>query len=466
MPLSNHFVSVAVLLLGVGIITAQAPNGADPRGQPKHAERVAKQDAANRVTYQGKPDVLVLPGLVANRVTKRVEVTVESTGLGGGEACEYLVIGADGDHGYEALLWSYAKPSDVHKALEFIDIEAGAPYNPGELRFWAKGERVIASIIEPESDSPARIESFVVNGEAGKPLRHEGFVFCGSLVMPDQSTRGVQRYLADQLPSRSILPAYNEPASVCDVTYRASKGEVYQSHVVNPKTVMPPNQLATLRLEPEYTDGKRRVVDLRLAIGRSGFRLSDVKGKSLNQAPGLDAVLNSCFELMKDGRTPYISLALAADLQLGRIPPLAQMIAKIDVDAAIRIEPPASGQLYYKAFLPDPRWREVSKRISQPWELHLEHVDGNVAATMVYHTFTWKPGELEPDVTKQRHVVADTAAIRRLLDEQLAALKKRGKRLPPAALIVFAPADLAYGELMRFVGPLQSTHPAMYVFLQ
>ena len=93
-----------------------------------------KKRAEHRKAYEGNSDVLVLPGLVADRKERKVDILVEATGLAGGAVAEFLLVDQSSSHGYEALLWSFAKPSDVHAALLFIGLRPGAPYNPRALR--------------------------------------------------------------------------------------------------------------------------------------------------------------------------------------------------------------------------------------------------------------------------------------------------------------------------------------------
>ncbi|MFT5128981.1 MAG: hypothetical protein ACI8W8_002601 [Rhodothermales bacterium] len=433
---------IIIVLLALSALAQQAP--------PKHGDRAAKRDATNRLAHLDNPDILVLPGLLADRSNKRVDLQIESTGLGGNEACEYLLVGSDSDHAYEALLWSFAAPPDIHKALTFIGMEAGSPFDPSNLRYWAKGERIIPSLII--DTKPIPIETFLLNTDTGQTLPQQGFIFCGSGLIAH--------------PARPILPLYNEPASICDIPRQASQGEVYESHIVNPDKPLPPHQLHTLRLVPEYQDDTRRVKELSLAISHSTFRLSDSQGAPVNSDLTLEAVLNHFFELIKAGHTPYVSVSFDAAMPLGKIKPFAAMLAKIDRDQAIHIEPPAIGQLYYKAFLPSPHWRDAAERIQQPWELHLVPKDDALTATLVYHELHWQPGQSNPNIKPHRHPIASPSAIRAPIDDQAARLTRASKRLPPSVLIIYAPAGLPYAELLQYLPPIQRTHKAIHIFVE
>jgi hypothetical protein len=121
----------------LGLTTFAQQPGLNDR--PKLGDQVAARDTANGLTHADNPDILVLPGLVADRRGKHVDLMIESTGLGANEACEYLLVGPGSDHAYEALLWSFASPADIHTALRFIGMPTGSPFDPSSLRYWSKG---------------------------------------------------------------------------------------------------------------------------------------------------------------------------------------------------------------------------------------------------------------------------------------------------------------------------------------
>ena len=144
---------ILLLIMGALPVLAQdsAPYKQRPEGHEKNKALVAAAYAANLKKYKDDGAWLVLPGLVADRKRRRIELAVESAGLGRDAPCEFAVIDETSGHGYEALLISFAKPSAVHQALRFIGQEPGEPYDPDALRFWAKGEPFILSLIRPQS---------------------------------------------------------------------------------------------------------------------------------------------------------------------------------------------------------------------------------------------------------------------------------------------------------------------------
>ena len=93
--------------------------------RPQHAARATAAYGADLTKYDGNDDILVLPGLVADRNNRRVDLMVEATGIEPGTIVEFLLIDADSSKGYEALLWSHARPSAIHRALQFIGMKPG-----------------------------------------------------------------------------------------------------------------------------------------------------------------------------------------------------------------------------------------------------------------------------------------------------------------------------------------------------
>jgi hypothetical protein len=388
-----------LLLANLAMGQQEPPNF---RSSPRHAAEPLPAASADHLLH--------LPGLVADRQARRVEIRVESTGIAGGETCEYLVVGPGSSHGYESLFWAQAKPSDVGKALAFIGLPAGQAFAPGTLRFWSKGERVIAQIVETDA-APIRLEALILDRKIGAPLAETGFIVTGS-----------HANFADRHDARAIIPAYNETAAICDLPCRARRAEVYQRYVANPDLRWPAHELATLVLSPEATS---HVQDLRLDIGPDC---------------DFDALLSRCYTHIAAGRIPYASVHFDTRLALAQTHEIARMLARIDVDHALHIEPPTAGQLYYRAFLPDPAWRDPAARISQPWELHL-NAD---SATLLKRDGKTTPQPIANSAVLKERLLADSAST--------------------GVLLVFAPADMAYGTLLEFLAPIQASHPRIHVF--
>ena len=209
----------AGLLLASLFITAfvsgQEPSDNFGPKPARSAEAKAKYEASLAAS-KGKPDLLVLPGLVADRKARTVEVLVETTGLRADGVAEFLLVGHESSRGYEALLWSYAKPGDVHSALKFIGLKPGTPRNPVVPSLSLGGDRVTLTVRDEKGKS-VPIERLILDRQTEKTLPEEGFVFSGSLMLPQTGTNKAARFVADVDELRSVASIYNEPTAILDV---------------------------------------------------------------------------------------------------------------------------------------------------------------------------------------------------------------------------------------------------------
>jgi len=450
--------------------------------RPKHAARAKTAYEGNLAKYEDTDNVLVLPGLVADRKARRVEVMAEATGLDCETIVEFLLIDAGSGKGYEALLWSFARPSDVHRALEFIGIKPGKPFCPAKLRFWPKGERVVASVAamhdlddgvdSSDGDVPTRLERLVIDRSTGKSLPEVGFVFAGSLMVDNPGEKSGRAYAADVLDPKSVASIYNDPAAVLDVPRRARQGAVYGTQIVGPQYDYAKHELVKIVLEPEYSDDRRRVMDMVLEVRRSAsnvqFMLTDAAGKAMTQKPQLPDVLGIFNTLIRQGHDPFVSVRFDATLPLAEVRRVCRFIAAIDSESGIRVEPPAPGQLYYEALLPDVELLNRESRIIDPWELHLVRsrakAEEKITAALTLHESVFADGNSKPKTTTFHVETPD--ALRRQLDADAARRKAAGRRPGPPVLLVFADANLTYATLVDFLGPALTTHNIIHVFLK
>lgn len=447
---------------------------------PSHADRARVAYKSNLERYKGAKDVLVLPGLVARRREKRVEIMAEATGMAEGAIVEFLLIDQSSNRGYEALLWSFARPSDVHKALVFIGMQPGIPYDPAGLRSWPKGERVILSVAADGLRGSLRLERMVLDKTKDEPLPEDGFVFTGSYTVPRRGDRSRRDYAADVLGAKSIASIFSDPAAVLDVPRPVLQSEVYGKLVVSSEYDFAANELVTIVLEPEYKDGRLRVKDLVLHVGRPSaapaaagspggarplFVLTDAKGKTLTEKPSLPAALAALDAFARKGHDACVSVRFDAGLRLADVRTVCRVLAVIDVIGGVRIEPPAAGQLYYKAFLPNSRLLDRRKRVSQPWELRLVRQGGAITGLLAWYDMVYTDDKPDPELKVTRFDVITPEALRDRLDAAAARRKRAGKRPRAREILVFAEGELAYGRLVEFLGPALATHKAVHVFL-
>ena len=424
--------------------------------------------------------ILKLPYLTANRITKRIEIEAYTTTIGEHDIVEFILIAEPSGHGYESLAMSKVKPSDVHKALVFIGMQAGTAVDPANLQFWPKGERVNVSIIcktSKNGDEPVRSEKFVLNERTGKPMNEVGFVFTGSRMLPDPENQEKKFYAADEREPNAIFSNYNEADSVFDIPCQAPKSDVYRSQVANPDGILPTNAPITIVIEPEYKDGKERIKDLTLTMfpksatdssnNKTLFKLVDNKDSSvLYEKAGLKDIAKSFTGFVENGHDPFVVASFDEKLTIEQINGFCQILASIETEQGIRIDPPPAGQLYYRAFMPNENNRNRANRIAQPWELHIDIKDGKVSGTLIAIEQEWHKDALRPNLSVKKYPIEDNLALKKKLDEDAAQREKEKKQIRMNVILVFTPKTLTHKQLMDFVRPIMPGKPIIHVYLE
>lgn len=457
---------VVAALVGVvlGPISAQEEDDEMYGDRPTKSAAAKKRYEADLKLHKGNSDILVLPGLIADRKKKQVDTLCETTPLSARGSAEYIIISEGSSHGYEAMLWSFATPGNLHKALEFIGMDAGSPADPRQLRFWSKGERAIASVVMGEDI--VRLEKLIFDEDTKDTLPEEGFIFTGSMFI-DNPTGGTERvYLADAYDPKSIIAAYNEPASVFDPPWRATKGEFYDSHVASPEFDIGAHELVTVRYEPEYKDGRSRVYNLNMEIGADKkILLKDAKtGKQISEKPTFDSAIRACKKIIEERREPYVTVSFDETMKLNEIKQICTMLFMMDLQNGLRIDPPTAGKLYYRAFMPNPQWIDPKGRMMQPWELHLTTKDDKTSGFLVIYDAEWKRNQSRPDLTKRSYEVSSAADIQKRMEKESEERKEASRRAVPAALLIFTPETIAYGELMKFLPKPVTANYSIHLF--
>jgi hypothetical protein len=107
--------------------------------------------------------------------------------------------------------------------------------------------------------------------------------------------------------------------------------------------------------------------------------------------------------------------------------------------------------------MPDEKNRDRRQRLAQPWELRFTRAGGRLETTLVQIKESWPEEGITPDLTVEETPVQSPEALKREIGA-------RGPGLP--VILVFAPADLTYGELMRFLRPLLPDYRTVFIFVE
>lgn len=477
-----RFLLTALMVLSTSLPAAQEGDSykSKPADHETNKELAAIAHAANLKQHANNSNILVLPGVVADKQKQRVEVTVESACLAEGASCEFAVVSEASQHGYEALLISFAQPNSVHRALKFIGQEPGAPVDPGSLRFWPRGECFRLSLVQGK-EPPIRLERLLLDRRTGKTLPEEGFRFVGSVMLAAPDNPGQQAYAADRYQPMAVVSLFNSPCSVLEVSRTASKGEAYQNTMINPEHRLTGGGLLTLVIEPLNQDNAKRVKDLFLQVDASAtaptrplaglerlnrlvFQLKDAV-TVLNEKPGLSSVVAVLSALDRTKHDYYLTVNFGDGVELGGAQALATILAIMDSERGTRIEPPPAGQLFYRAFTPDRDLLDRDTRMFHPWELSLSEKDGAVSGKLLRIDSVYRSGVTQSELAIVELPVSGPMDLRHELEAELERTTRAHQRARPPVLMVFAPSTLTYGQLRKFLELALPTHKTIHVYL-
>lgn len=463
--------SVVLLAVPGRLLAQDDPDDYGPK--PTGEAKVQAKYAADLKRYAEDEDKLVLPGILADRKDRSVAIMAEATGLSAGEAIEFLLVSSKSSHGYEAMLWAHARPSDVHRALEFIGLKAGAPVNPQAMRFWASGDRISVTVSEKNGSSEIPIEELIVNAESGEVLPEEGFIFTGSMRIASREDPSVMLYAADEYDPRSVASIYNEPCAVLDVPRQVSQTESYGSQVVNSEYVMQHGMLLTVMMRPADPEGKTRPREFKLEIGVSSSvtngpvcRLTEKDKEPLSESPSMKPVLEKLVAFREQGEAPYVETWFGPSTAVSEVTKAAAMLAMMDSMGMIRLQPPAEGQLFCRAFVPDRQWINPEGRPSQPWELHLREEEGGVTGMLVRHEPVWRQDRVEPDYRRVTKPAASPQALAEALAADREMRSQNNDYSVPSVLLVYVPGRMPYDQVVTFASAVKETHGTVYVFTE
>ncbi|OGV63696.1 MAG: hypothetical protein A2283_13360 [Lentisphaerae bacterium RIFOXYA12_FULL_48_11] len=462
-----------LLLVLLAFITrmAEATYEADPAIRARNKARVEQIFKSNQEKYKGNSDMLVLPGLIADRKAKHLSFLAESTGLSKGSPIEFFLVGENSGHAYEALSVSFASPGNVQKALEFIGMLAGRSSDLRKCLFWPKGERVITTFSSLDPDiplKPIRAEKLVLDSRTKKTLPDCGLVFTGSIMieMPDQPDKKVMA--VDAREPNSIASTYNAFETVIDVPFSWSQKSAYGNILVNESHLIKAGCFMKVTMEPEYKDGKKRVIDLQLemairpdsqgkTIDDIDFRVQTTAGEKLNKDFTLNTMLKLFDSLNNEGHDPFVAVRLPDGMTAKAASEICSILSKIDTEHGIRIEPPDNGHLYYRAFTPNEKMRNRADRFAQPLELGISITNAGVVAVLTKIQQVWKSNTVDPDLKADDYPVNTPEELQKKL-------KEIGTDIP--VIFVFADPCVTYGQIMSYIRPVLESFPMIHVYVK
>lgn len=455
---------VALFAIIVGLTGLAAPALAQDEDPAFREAREAaeKAFAELRQKHGDAKHVLLVPGMMADRKARTVTIWGAAAELDKHDPVEFLLITRDSGKDYEARAIAFTTAADIHAGLRFIGMEPGEPVNYDRFRFWPKGEPVTMSFTWKQEGKQITVPAWQLlwNTQTDKPVQLDHLLYVGSYWITRDENRRV--YAADESDAGSIASTYNEPTTVLDVPLQSAKGVVYGWYVPNPKYRFTEYQPVRIKLAPALPAGKRQVTELTWRIDQPEAgkppRFTLIHGEKVLAENQLMPPADALNKLREDDKTLYVHVVPTDRIELRAMHVVAnQLIAGMERPDGIRVEPPRQGQLFYRAFTGDPRWRDRDQRVFQGWELHVERAEGG--------KLDWTLIDLQekrmPDGAwkiVENRVEADTPEA---LSKALKAADKRG----PRDIFVFAPPEMTYGELREILAPSLQHHKTVLVYL-
>ncbi|MCC5845530.1 MAG: hypothetical protein JJU05_14880 [Verrucomicrobia bacterium] len=415
--------------------------GFDPTSRAAAVE--AHAAIVDSIEDAGKEHIMTAPFLVADREAREVLVFGEMTGMILGDPVEFFVITDMSGQDYEALMITWVTPSELHAALEFIGLEPGGAVNTNTHRLWPRGDSVDASLIVQmdENEEPREIPAHEwITRPDGEIMEYMPWVFTGAPMLPHPQIEDKEVYGADQFSPHSIASTFNLHNTMFDLPVQGAKTAVYGLYNRNKALETRHGQPVILRLRPTPEDRRRPERDHTLTL------------PSADPAP-IESLMESVQEA---GSTLFwVTPDFGPELTLADLRLFANKLNVLEQEEErIRIEPPVAGQLYYQAFAPPERFRERSRRPSQPLEIHLHREEEGFRATLFEIQELWDETRT-PTLVEERRPL-DTPA------EWLAYLEANDPLI--RVLFVFAPDDIRHEDLNEWLSEVYSLFPVIYVY--
>jgi len=405
--------------------------------------------------------IFVAPGVIADRKKQTVTLFGWSTNMKDEEPTEFFIINEESGKDFESLAVTTAKPSDVRKAIVFIGMEPGKTTNFQQLRFWPKGERMTMTFHWEEVGQQVAVPAneLIYDEQENDTMPASGYMFTGSFFYEDN--KGEKKFAGDTLDTRGIAATYNDAESLLTLPWQAPQGQVYGRYRANPEMRINDFTPLTVVLKP-MDKGKPRVKDMTLTISPGEeelkFTLADAKGEAAVEKGDVRAFLKAAGDIVKEGKDLYVAVAFDDALAAANVAQSAKLLSTIDAFTGLRIEPPGEGQVYYRAFTPNPRWRDRENRVFHGWEIHLDGPLNEKPTITLFDVTETRDDEGMAVIQETKHTPADGAALAKIIED--------ADKIRPRDIYLFVQPGRPYGHLRSVLADVLDTHNVIFVYLK
>ena len=294
--------------------------------------------------------------MIATILAASFTFTATATGVGKGTPLEFVFVGPGSDRDYEAM-FVVDEPIDVFcRQLEAAGLPRGTPVDASLCRLWPVGCELA---FKPSIDE--FVKTTLPDGVKSAPP-----VYAGGT----RTRKGIP-VAADEMPA-SLFSLYTLAQSPIVFNGIYEQGQVYGSHLAAKELKKGTRVSFTVSWDAKSLP---RHLDIEVSATNAVETLSTLHRES--QAGEIDVTVRFSPSLT-------VSDAISA----------ASALTRID-SRRIKLNGVADGNIFYRAFLPEPDWTNRAARLVQPFELTL----GETSETLVFIDEDWSVEGDDPKLT-------------------------------------------------------------------
>lgn len=399
-----------------------APSKSPMEWSPVQTNEIARWKAENKAPS----------GVVADKAARSVRFLVEATGIGADETIEFFAIGPLSDRAYESMFVTVASPAAIAQAFDTVGVPRGVAADPLQARFWPLGEKVTLAIKpwgkEAASRPTGNLTAFLNDTRAAE----EGAMLDRPLAYAAGSRDASGLPVASTNIPCAVFALYNHAPALLQLDGQLDQSGAYGRFLTKAKYA----EGALFEVTATW-DGKRMVkdVELKLSATNAGEAMTTLK----EDAKKFDV---------------HARLSFDASVTLERAAAVSQAFALLD-GAGVKMSGRSEGQFFFRAFLPDPKWRDRAARIFQPFEVHVA-ADG--AKTFTFVEEDWSGDGLDPVLKPKTTPFKEWTELPGLI----AKTGEQGSKI--TVLFVYAPKTARVVDLTPVIKAVEPRISTFYVF--
>jgi len=368
-------------------------------------------------------------GVAVDAAAHTVRILVEATGLGPADTAEFFAIGPLSDRAYESFFVTVASPAAIADAIERAGVPRGVPPDIAGARLWPCGEKLTLTATPVSTNAPALAFADLLVDKAEK---EEGAILSAPVVYTGGARDASGAVVAATNIPCAVFALYSHSPSLLQLNGQFDQSTVYGRF--HAKTAWTAGSLFELALR---WDGRTTVLrrDVELTVPTLKEKLMSLRA---------DAAAHDLF----------VRMSFGGKTTVGEAAEIAGALSLVD-GKGLKMDSPPPGQFFFRAFLPDPAWRERPGRMFQPFEVHVS-ADG--AKKFVFVEEDWSGEGLDPVLKPRETPFSDWSELPGLI----ARTGEQGAKIN--VLFLFAPRATSVSALTPAVSAVGDRIGTFYVF--